>query len=119
MKKIVLLCMILWFIVVLPIWAGNVTITWDASAPCENGLEVEGYRMYSGDNQDGSYPNQLCEVNATTLECFVSLNAFEKYWVIGRAFNGTTESINSNEANWPNSCKTISQGGITGGGVIQ
>ena len=64
---------------------------------------VDGYRIYWGLHTDGPYPNELCDVNSTTLEYFTELNSSIKHYLVCRAYNEYGESDNSNEINWPES----------------
>lgn len=84
----VLLCVSLAF-------GAEVTFQWGMSSG-----QVDGYRVYFGDSRGGPYPEQLCEVNGTTLNCVASLNDTIEYCLICRAFNAYGESGNSNELRW-------------------
>jgi hypothetical protein len=109
---ILLLCM------VMPAQAWNVHFRWGESSG-----QVDGYRIYWGNATDGPYSNQLCDVNGTTFDYYAALNAFQKYWLICRAYNEYGESGDSNEVHWPNHFRAISTGGlhsaIAGGGLVQ
>ena len=93
MKLITFLITLLFTI---PLYAMDVHVTWDAS-PTQN---VEGYRVYWGESQTGPFSNQLCEVNATTLNCSVTLDETQQYFIICRAFNSYGESGDSNVVHW-------------------
>jgi hypothetical protein len=85
------------FISVSTLWALDVHIQWEAPSCVD---QIDGYRVYYGESQGGPYPNQLCEVNATTLNCPVTLDNAQGYYIICRSFNNYCESIDSNEVHW-------------------
>ena len=80
---------------VFPVWAMDVHFQWGASSG-----QVDGYRIYYGETQSGPYPNQLCDVNGTTLDYVASLDENQEYYLVCRAFNDYGESGNSNEVHW-------------------
>lgn len=90
----VLLCIFL-LLVPFSLQAADVRFQWGASSG-----QVDGYRIYHGDVQNGPYLNQLIEVSGTTLDCIVNLNKKQKYYLVCRAFNVYGESSDSNEVYW-------------------
>ena len=76
-------------------WAIDVHFQWGESTG-----QVDGYRIYWGDAQNGPYSNQLCEVNGTALDYTASLDETQKYYLVCRAFNAYGESGDSNEVYW-------------------
>jgi hypothetical protein len=76
-------------------FGAEVNFQWGASTG-----DVDGYRIYHGEVVGGPYPEQLCEVNATTLNYKASLNEDQEYYLICRAFNSYGESGDSNEVHW-------------------
>jgi hypothetical protein len=65
---------------------------------------VDGYRIYYGNSPaelaGDPYPEQLCEINGTTLNYMASLDETREYYLVCRAFNDYGESGNSNEVHW-------------------
>ena len=97
MKKIITILLGLGFLLCPPLAFGiDVHVAWDAS-PSQN---VDGYRVYWGESQDGPFSNQLCEVDATTRNCPITLNETQEYFIICRAFNSYGESDDSNIVHW-------------------
>ena len=75
--------------------AMDVHFQWGASSG-----QVDGYRIYWGGTEGGLYPEQLCEVNGTTLDYTAALSEAQEYYLVCRAFNAYGESGNSNEIHW-------------------
>lgn len=61
---------------------------------------VDGYRIYHGDSLGGPYPELLCGVNGTTLDCVAPLSEDREYFLVCRAFNARGEGGDSNEIHW-------------------
>jgi hypothetical protein len=75
--------------------AADVSFSWGASTG-----QVDGYRVYWGENATGPYQNNLYEVNGTTLSCDTVLDDYQEYYLVCRAFNQYGESDDSNVVHW-------------------
>ena len=97
MKSTTIIITLLWFIFLwaITVQAFDVNFQWGQSSG-----QVDGYRIYWGEAQNGPYPNQLCEVNETTLNYTAILDETQEYYLICKAFNVYGESDNSNEVHW-------------------
>ena len=76
-------------------YSASVNFKWDASTG-----QVDGYKIYWSDVQSGPYPNELCDVNATSLQYTAILDESQEYFLVVRAYNVYGESGDSNEVHW-------------------
>jgi outer membrane biosynthesis protein TonB len=104
-KKLVMICW-LWVIATLLLgtsvaWSAQVTLAWDANTPAP-----DGYRLYRRTQSQLYNYNQPVWSGRTATCTLTDLSAATQYYLVVRAYTGTTESGDSNEIGYLTSATT-------------